>query len=151
MIKLLQACLGVAILVVGIMPHGRDDHASQEQDCRSGSKALASAQTTNPSGTTGGSDASTASPSKAHSVRLSWDASVSASNSPTGSIKGYNIYRRDPGKEYEKINLEPIPSTHCVDHSVKAGQTYYYQTVAISAQGTASKPSNTAKATIPAP
>jgi hypothetical protein len=83
-------------------------------------------------------------------VRLSWNASVSASSSPN-AIKGYDIYRREPGEEYEKINLEPIPVTYCVDHSVKAGQTYYYETVTVSAQGTVSKPSNIATATIPSP
>lgn len=147
--KLLHACLGVAILVAGIVSHGSDEQDSQ--DCHGGSKALASAQTTSPSGTTGGSDASTASSSKAHSVKLSWDASVSARNSPAGAIKGYNIYRREPGKEYEKINIEPIPGTHCVDHSVKAGQTYDYEAVTVSARGTVSKPSHVAKATIPSP
>lgn len=150
MIKMLSACLGVAILVVGIVPHGRDDHDNQEQDCGGGSTALAPAQTASPIGITGGSDAGIASSSKAHSVRLSWDASVSASNS-RNAIKGYDIYRREPGKEYEKINLKPIPGTHCVDHSVKPGRTYQYEAVTVSAQGTVSKPSNVTKATIPSP
>jgi fibronectin type 3 domain-containing protein len=136
MIKLLLACWGAAILVVGTTPHGRDDHSNREQDCRDG--------------ITAGSDATAASSTKVHNVRLSWDASVSAKNS-FNAIKGYDIYRREPGREYEKINQGPIPGTHCVDYSVKAGQTYQYEAVAISAQGTPSKPSNIASATIPSP
>jgi hypothetical protein len=147
-IKILQASLGVAILAASFL-HGSDNHESQ--DCRGGSKALAPAQATSPSRTSESSDLSTASSSKAHSVRLSWSASVPASDSPADAIKGYNIYRREPGKEYEKINRELILGTTCVDHSVKAGQKYQYQTVAVSAKDLASRPSNVAKATIPSP
>jgi fibronectin type 3 domain-containing protein len=146
MIKMLHVCLGVAILTAGLS-HGSDNHDSQ--DCRGGSEAVVSAQATSSSRTSGGSDFSTASPSKAHSVRLSWNASVPASNSPSDAIRGYNIYRREPGKQYEKITLELIPGTNCLDHSVKAGRTYDYQAVAVSAQGKVSKPSNVTKATIP--
>ena len=131
------------------LSHASDNHESE--DCRGGSKTLAPAQTTGPTRTTGRSDLDTASTPKVHSVRLSWDASVPASNSPADAIKGYNIYRRGPGKEYEKINRELILGTTCVDHSVKAGQTYQYQAVAVSAKGLVSKPSNVAKATIPSP
>ena len=118
MIKMLHACLGIAILMAGIS-HASDNHESE--DCRSGSKTLVAAQTTSPSRTPGGSDLDTASTPKVHSVRLSWDASVPASNSPADAIEGYSIYRRGPGKEYEKISRELIPGTAYVDHSVKAG------------------------------
>src|SRR5208283_3882472 len=123
--KLLHACLGVAILVAGIVSHGSDDQDSQ--DCHGRSKILASTQTAGPTRSTGRSDLDTASTPKAHSVRLSWDASVPASDSPADAIKGYNIYRRGPGKDYERINRELILGTTCVDHSVKAGRTYQYQ------------------------
>jgi hypothetical protein len=146
MIKLLHACLGVAILTAALS-HGSENHESQ--DCGGGSKALAAAQTTSPNRAPESSNLSTASPSKARGVRLSWNASVPASNSPPDAIKGYDIYRREPGEQYEKINRELMLGTSCVDKSVKAGQTYDYQTVAVSARGTASKPSNVAKATIP--
>ena len=146
MIKMLLTCLTVAVLTAGLA-HGSGNRDSQ--DCRGGSEARALAQRTSPSRTSGGSDLSAASPSKAHSVRLSWDASVPASNSPADTVVGYNIYRREPGKNYEKINLKPIAGTNCVDHSVKVGQTYEYETVAVSAQGKNSKPSNVTKVTIP--
>jgi hypothetical protein len=146
MIKMIHAYLGIAILIAGTS-HGSDN--DQAEDCRSGSKTLTPAQTAGPSRTTGGFDSNTASPSEGHSVRLSWTASVPASNSPTDAIRGYNIYRREPGKQYEKINRELILGTTCIDHFVKAGQTYQYQTVAVSAHDLVSKPSNVAKATIP--
>jgi hypothetical protein len=146
MIRMLPMCLGVATLMTGVA-HGADNHESQ--DCRGLAEALAPTQTGSPSRTPGGSDLSTASPFKAHSVRLSWNASVPASNSPVDAIKGYNIYRREPGKQYEIINLEVIQGTNCVDHSVKTGQTYDYQIAAVSVRGTVSKPSNVARATVP--
>lgn len=146
MIGMLYVCLGVAVLMTGLL-HGTDNH--ENQDCRGAANTLSSAQANSPSRTPRGSDLSTASPFKAPSVRLSWNASVPASNSPVDAIEGYNIYRREPGKQYEKINSEVIPGTSCVDHSVRAGQTYHYQAVAVTAQGTLSKPSNLAKATVP--
>lgn len=146
MIKVFRACLVAAILMAAIS-HGSDNHESQ--DCRGGSEALVPAQATKPSRTPEDSDLSTASPSKPHSVRLSWNASIPASNSPADAIKGYDIYRREPGKQYEKINRELVLGTSCIDHSVKAGRTYDYQTVAVSAQSKVSKPSNVTKATIP--
>ena len=146
MIKMFHACLGTAILMAGIA-HGSDNRESV--DCRAESKTVAPAQTTGPTRTTGRSDLDTTSTLKGHSVRLSWDSSVPASKSPADAIKGYNIYRRGPGKEYEKINRELILGTSCVDHSVKAGKTYQYRAVAVSVRDLVSKPSNVAKATIP--
>jgi len=83
-------------------------------------------------------------------VRLSWNASIPASDSPADAIKGYDVYRRIPGKAYEKINTDLIRGTSCVDYLVTAGQTYYYETRAVSATGAVGKPSPEAKAVIPA-
>ena len=88
---------------------------------------------------------------KPHSVRLSWKASVPSSNLPADAIKGYDVYRRQAGTQYEKINLELIQGTSCTDYSVQAGQTYYYQTKAVSARGAVSKPSDEVKASVPPP
>lgn len=147
MVKTLYACLGIVILAAGVS-HGSDQHESE--DCRYGLEARAPTQTTGPSGTTI-PELGAGAPFKAHSVRLSWDASAPASKSPADAIKGYDIYRREPGKQYEKINREPIPATRCTDHSVKAGQTYQYQTTAVSVRHLVSKPSNVAKAKVPSP
>ena len=86
---------------------------------------------------------------KPHGVKLSWNASIPASNSPADAIRGYNIYRREPGKEYEKINGDLIRGTSCFDYLVKTGQTYYYETKAVSANGSVSKSSLEVKAVIP--
>ncbi len=121
--------------------NGYDDQASQS--CRGDSQASSPSNgTTVPSG-------STVPSSKPHGVTLSWKASIPASNSPADAIKGYNVYRREPGKEYEKINGDLIPGTSCVDYLVKTGQTYYYETKAVSANGSVSKPSPEVKAVIP--
>jgi hypothetical protein len=143
MFKMVQTGLGVAILMLGLMSqaNGYDDQTSQS--CRGGSQASPTSNvSTAPSGPSTPS-------SKPHGVTLSWKASVPASNSPADAIKGYNVYRREPGKEYEKINGALIQGTSCVDDLVKTGQTYYYETKAVSANGSVSKPSPEVKAVIP--
>ena len=102
---MLQAGMGVAILIVGISLQASGYNDQDSQDCRGGSQATpASNFTTTPAG-------SAASSSKPHSVRLSWNPSIPASNSPGDAIQGYNVYRRKPGKEYEKINIDLIRGT----------------------------------------
>ena len=143
MFKLVQTGLRIAILMGGLISraNGYDDEANQS--CRGDSQANpSSSRTTVPSG-------SAASSSKPHGVKLSWEASIPASNSPADAIKGYNVYRREPGKEYEKINGDLIRDTSCVDYLVKTGQTYYYENKAVSANGSVSKPSPEVKAVIP--
>jgi|SRR5271157_786806 len=145
MLKMLQGGLGVAILIVGISSQANGYNDQDNQNCQGDSQANpASNVTTVPSG-------SASSSSKPHSVKLSWKASVPASNSPGDTIQGYNVYRRNPGKGYEKINTELIRGTSCVDYLVMTGKTYYYETRAVSANGAVSKPSPEVRAVIPAP
>jgi len=157
---MLRGALGVAILIAGLtlQAHGYDDQVSQ--DCRGNALTSPPAKQASASRTIEPSDVNMASRdraehaepttvSKAHSVRLSWNASTPASNSPADAIKGYNIYRRIRGKAYEKINTDLIRGTSCVDYLVTTGQTYYYQTRAVSATGAVSKPSPEARAVIP--
>jgi hypothetical protein len=145
MLKKLQASLGVAILIVGISSQANSYNGQDSQNCRGDLQATpASSVTTAPSG-------STASSSKPHSVRLLWNASTPASNSPADAVRGYNVYRRGPGKNYEKINTDLIRGTSCVDYLVKTGQTYYYETKAVSADGAVSRPSLEVRAVIPSP
>jgi len=143
MLKILQAGLAVAILIVGIISRADSYNDQDSQNCRGDSQANpASNVTTTPSG-------SPASSSKPHSVRLSWNASIPASNSPADAIQGYNVYRRNLGKKYEKINTDLIRGSICVDYLVKTGKTYYYETRAVSANGAVSKPSQEVEAVIP--
>jgi hypothetical protein len=152
--------LGVAILFAGLtsQAHGNEDQVSQ--DCRGTALASPPARGASPNQITAPSNvkvtsddhaeqAEPAAVSKARSVKLSWNASIPASNSPADAIKGYNIYRRIRGKSYEKINIDVIRGTSCVDYLVTTRQTYYYQTRAVSATGAVSKPSPEAKAVIP--
>ena len=81
-----------------------------------------------------------------HSVELHWDASAG-----TGVI-GYNVYRGIvSGGPYSKINAAVAPSTTYTDNNVTAGQTYYYVTTAVSANGSESGYSNQVQAVIPTP
>jgi hypothetical protein len=82
-------------------------------------------------------------PGPPHSVSLSWKASTSA-------VVGYNVYRRGMTGVI-KINSEPITGTSYVDSAVQPGQTYYYVTKAIAANGRESSASNEVQATIPSP
>jgi hypothetical protein len=80
-----------------------------------------------------------------HSVALSWDPS-------TSQVIGYNVYRAlTPVGQYSKINSAIDASTNYTDSAVQAGQTYYYVTTAVDAQGTESSYSNEAQAVISNP
>ena len=143
MLKILQAGLGVSVLIVGISQWADGYYGQDSPNCRGNSQASSASNViTTPSGPA-------ASSFKPHSVRLSWNASVPANDSLADVIQGYNVYRRDPGKEYEKINTNLIRGTTCIDYFVKAGQTYYYETKAVSARGAVSEASPEVKAVIP--
>jgi hypothetical protein len=91
---------------------------------------------------------------KLHSIRLTWDPSVSAE---AVRVVGYYIYRRESGKSCDqsgnnckKLNPNiPIKESSCIDYLVKPGHTYIYQARAVSARGAVSGFSNEAKATLP--
>lgn len=81
-----------------------------------------------------------------HSVTLGWTASTSP------GITGYNIYSGTAsGGPYSKLNSTLITDTNYTDNTVEAGDTYYYVTTAVSAQGTESAYSNQAVAIVPTP
>ncbi len=80
-----------------------------------------------------------------HSVTLSW------TGSPSGDLKGYNIYRADvAGDPFTKLNLLPLPTTTYVDLTVVSGRTYYYVATTVSLTGESAY-SNQATAQIPIP
>jgi hypothetical protein len=75
-------------------------------------------------------------------VELNWQAVTDSNNSPPPA--GYNIYRSTrPGKDFIKLNPEPLTATEFVDGSVAgeriaaitAGTTYYYAVTAVDADG----------------
>jgi hypothetical protein len=85
-----------------------------------------------------------------YSVSLSWDPSTSvAAGYP---LVGYNVYRGTiSGGPYAKINSTVDPNTVYTDNSVQDGQTYYYVTTAVAADGQESAYSNQTRAVIPKP
>jgi len=67
-------------------------------------------------------------------------------------VGGYNIYRGEAsGGPYPKINSAFNATTTYTDDKVQGGQTYFYVTTAVDANGTESTYSNQAQAVIPAP
>lgn len=86
-----------------------------------------------------------------HSVKLTWHASVPASNLPGDAVVGYNVYRsrRSHDHKPKQINSELCRVTTYIDTDVKAGKTYFYVTRGVTANGVQSGPSNEAKAKIP--
>jgi len=87
----------------------------------------------------------------AHSVTLSWKASVPKSSSKQDAIQGYNVYRSLKSNKYgdrNRINAKPLPGTQCVDTAVETRKTYFYVVKAVAGSGRESGPSNQAKAVI---
>jgi Abnormal spindle-like microcephaly-assoc'd, ASPM-SPD-2-Hydin len=77
-----------------------------------------------------------------YSVNLTWD--------PSSQAVGYNVYRSSQsGGPYSRLNSGLDPNTAYTDGSVVGGQTYYYATTAVNAQGQESSYSNLAQVAIP--
>ena len=78
-----------------------------------------------------------------HTVNLTWDAS-------TSPVVGYNVYRGfgSDGPYSRNTTALVIPLSYS-DMTAKSGQTYYYVTTAVDAQGVESDYSNQTKAVIP--
>jgi hypothetical protein len=89
------------------------------------------------------SGSGTAAPS--HAVNLSWSENSSG-------VAGYNIYRSGTtGGPYAKLDASTDTSTSYTDSSVEAGQTYYYVTTSVGADGMESAYSSQISAVIPTP
>ena len=89
-----------------------------------------------------------------HSVTLSWNASVPASNSARDAIKGYYVYRSLKSHTYaerNKISESLLQGTRCVDARVEARKTYFYVVKAVTEAGTQSNSSIETKAVVPFP
>jgi hypothetical protein len=99
-------------------------------------------------------DAVTQANENAHSVTLSWNASVAKSASKLDAIEGYYVYRSLASQTYtenNRINSLPLPGTTCVDTDVQPGEIYYYSVKAVAVSGAKSDFSKEAKAKIPLP
>ena len=82
----------------------------------------------------------TVSPIPAHSVALTWNASISA------GVVGYNVYRAS-----KKINNTLVTGTTFTDSSVTAGTNYCYTITSVDAAAAESVPSTQVCVTIPTP
>ena len=94
------------------------------------------------------------SPSKRHSVTLSWDPSIPVSHSPADAIKGYYVYRSQMSGKYgesNRINPLPLIGTRCLDTAVEPRATYYYVVRTVTESGAQSVVSKEIKAVIPSP
>jgi hypothetical protein len=77
-----------------------------------------------------------------HSVAVAWNADISP-------VAGYNIYRGTaPGGPYTRLSFAQTGTTF-VDTTVLSGQTYFYRTTAVDANGDESSYSNEVSATVP--
>jgi hypothetical protein len=89
-----------------------------------------------------------------HSVTLSWNATVPASNAPRDAIKGYYVYRSLASHTYaesDRISPTPLRGTRCVDTTVEPRKTYFYVVKAVTEGGAQSGSSSEIKAVVPFP
>jgi len=78
-------------------------------------------------------------------VTLSWAAS-------TSPVAGYYVYRiSPPGKNYIKLNSEPLTATQYTDPTVEAGHTYTYYVTAVDSKKVESPASKLVSAMVPTP
>lgn len=90
----------------------------------------------------------------AHSVTLSWNASLPKSAAPQDAIQGYYVYRSLTSRGYAdsgRLNSSPLAGTRCLDASVDPQATYFYAVKAVTQGGAESDFSSEVKAVIPFP
>jgi hypothetical protein len=89
-----------------------------------------------------------------HSVTLSWNAAIPASNSPQDAIRGYYVYRSRTSHTYaesNKISDSLLRGTQCIDTNVEPRKTYFYVVKAVTEGGKQSGSSIEIKAVVPFP
>ena len=83
---------------------------------------------------------------KAHSVTLSWTASISR------GVIGYEVFRGGhSGGPYTRLDAALVSETSFKDSAVQAGETYYYVTTAVNSKRIESLYSNQVKVAVPFP
>ncbi len=76
------------------------------------------------------------------SVRLRWD------RSNASDVAGYFLFRRDPGRDFERLNTEPISGLEFLDGGLAAGLSFDYRIQAIDEVGNLSDMSQPIAATV---
>lgn len=79
---------------------------------------------------------------EAGSARLRWDAS------PAADVRGYVLYRKDPGRDFHAIVDAPITGTELVDRGLAAGLVFEYRIQVIDQVGNESELSAPVRVTI---
>jgi hypothetical protein len=64
-------------------------------------------------------------------------------------LAGYNVYRRDAGAPFEKLNAEPVHVPAFRDSRVEPGRTYFYSVSAVDQRGNESARSEEASERVP--
>lgn len=62
-------------------------------------------------------------------VRLRWDASAAA------DLRGYLVFRKDPGRDFLRLTPEPIAATEFTDRGLSSGLTFEYAVQAVDKAG----------------
>jgi hypothetical protein len=90
-------------------------------------------------------------PPGAHTVKLSWNASIAASTSLADTVIGYIVYRSTKPDDLKAmpINIRRLTDTACIDVHVSPGEVYYYFIRAVNASGAISARSNEVRVEIP--
>jgi hypothetical protein len=66
-------------------------------------------------------------------VRLRWDTSAAP------DLRGYLVFRRDPGRDFVRITPEPIAATEFTDRGLSSGLTFEYVVLAVDKSGNESQ------------
>lgn len=74
---------------------------------------------------------------------LVWNADIDS------DLAGYNVYRQEPGGDWNKINSELVKTPDYHDETVETGKTYSYSVSAVDAHGNQSARSSSAQETVP--
>lgn len=159
-IRMLRTMLGAVVLLVTVAIGSIAQLSGNlpRAPTQGAAKAAPSAQTVPPcaplsSNSSPGHASSQSNPS-AHSVTLSWKASVPRSNSKQDAIQGYYIYRSGTSNTYadsNRMNANPLRGTQCIDTAVSPRGKYFYVVRSIAGNKIKSAPSNEAAAVIPFP
>jgi fibronectin type 3 domain-containing protein len=68
---------------------------------------------------------------------------------PDLDLAGYNVYRREDGKQAEKVNAEMVHGPSYRDLAVESGKNYFYTVTAVDARGNESSHSEEASERVP--
>ena len=75
-------------------------------------------------------------------ARLRWDASKAP------DVAGYVLYRKEPGRDYQRLLRDPVTDVEYVDTGLSSGLTFYYIIQVMDQEGNASRVSEPISVTV---